>query len=88
MGELELEYEISVSASESGEMRLVRVKNRSQESKTLELLLFVEPSLCLDREFEAHPAFNELCMETDYRAGAITVTRRADGFTAAFACSE
>ncbi len=87
-GELKFENEISVSASQGGEMRRVRVKNRSRETKTAEIALYVRPALCSEQDYEAHPAFNELCMETDYRAGALSVTRRADGFTAAFSCSE
>ena len=84
--------EIGVPGHTPGELRRIRIKNRSGERRELTLALYFEPALCSPEAWESHPAFARLSLESRLAENCLTVRRRPGGRegTAALAvsCSE
>ena len=62
-----------------GEVRSVTLKNESGESRSLTLAMYLEPILCPRRDYEAHPAFHRLCLESSVLDGKLVLSRRGGG---------
>lgn len=62
-----------------GEVRSVTVKNDGKSAGDLTLALYLEPILCPRRDYEAHPAFSRLCLESRLHAGTLVCVRRGGG---------
>ena len=62
-----------------GEVRSVTVKNEGRNLRRLTLALYLEPILCPRRDYESHPAFHRLCLESRMTAGTLVVSRRPGG---------
>ncbi|MDR3207147.1 MAG: hypothetical protein LBT60_02330 [Oscillospiraceae bacterium] len=82
--------ELRVPDNEMGERRVVTLKNTSDRPKTLTLVCYFEPVLARRRDFDAHPAFSKLFLETGIQGRTVVVRRRSraargDAFLA-FAC--
>ncbi len=75
-----------------GEVHCVTVTNEGKSHREVTLALYLEPILCQKRDFEAHPAFYRLCMESRLTGGSLVITRRPGGTpmscSLAVACSE
>ena len=75
-----------------GEVRTVTVKNEGKNVRDLVVALYLEPLLCPRRDYEAHPAFHRLCLESRLVSGTLLVSRRPGGAampaSLAAACSE
>ncbi len=76
-----MEFCIQTEAAEhaDGERNVVTVFNADAEKSDLTLALYLEPALCPEEHYRAHPAFHRLCMESELRGGFVTVTRRPGG---------
>ncbi len=62
-----------------GEVRSVTVKNESGETRCMTLAMYLEPILCPRQDYEAHPAFHRLCLESSLHGGKLVFTRRGGG---------
>ena len=78
-GELEVSTEISVSPEDDVELRRVTVTNRSSEVRFIELTSYAEVALAAQAADEAHPAFGNLFVQTEFirKSSAVLCTRRA-----------
>ncbi len=75
-----------------GEVRSVTVTNEGNSPRDVTLALYLEPLLCARRDYEAHPAFHRLCLESRRIGESLVVSRRPGGASLpcslALACSE
>src|SRR5213080_1767326 len=80
-GPCETITEIVVSAEDDGEVRRVTLVNTSRKSCRLELTSYLELALAPHRTDRAHPAFNKLFIETEWRprCEALVARRRLRG---------
>jgi cellobiose phosphorylase len=76
---LEIHTEISVSPEDDVELRRITVINRSSVQRTLELTTYAEVVLATQAADEAHPAFSNLFVQTEFlpASSALLCTRRA-----------
>ena len=76
---LEILTEISVSPEDDVELRRIRLVNHSPLVRVIELTSYAEVVLALPAADEAHPAFSNLFVQTEYvpAASALFCTRRA-----------
>ncbi len=77
--DLDVRTEISVSPEDDVELRRVTVTNRSSEARTIDLTSYAEVALAPPAADEAHPAFGNLFVQTEFaqESSAILCTRRA-----------
>jgi cellobiose phosphorylase len=78
-GGLEVHTEISVSPEDDVELRRVTITNRSSAVRVIELTSYAEVVLALPATDEAHPAFSNLFVQTEFaqNTSSILCTRRA-----------
>jgi cyclic beta-1,2-glucan synthetase len=76
---LEIHTEISVSPEDDVELRRITISNRSTEVRVIELTSYAEVVLALPATDEAHPAFSNLFVQTEFaqKSSSILCTRRA-----------
>ena len=76
--ELETHTEIAVSPEDDAEVRRVRIVNRSQERRTIEVTSYAEVVLASPASDALHPAFGNLFVQTEIvrHRQAILCTRR------------
>ncbi|MCI8304182.1 MAG: hypothetical protein HFF52_06085 [Lawsonibacter sp.] len=70
---------LSVPRREKGELRRVELVWNGQERLEGELLLYLEPVLCPQRDFDAHPAFSRLFLESALEGNGVLFCRRPRG---------
>ncbi|MFT4094137.1 MAG: glucoamylase family protein [Niabella sp.] len=77
--DFETKTDIVVSPEDDIEIRRIRITNKSNTIKTLEVTSYTEVVIAPQAADEAHPAFSNLFVQTKTRAevGAIICTRRA-----------
>ncbi len=77
--EIETYTQVSVSPEDDIELRRVTVTNRSEFPRTIELTSYAEVVMAPQAQDEAHPAFSNLFVQTEWVAErqAIYCTRRA-----------
>ena len=68
---------LTVPRRENGELR--RVELRSKGRLEGELLFYLEPVLCPQRDFDAHPAFSRLFLECSLEGDGVLFHRRPRG---------
>ena len=78
-GNLEIHTEFSVSPEDDVELRRVTLTNHSSTERTIELTSYAEVVLATQAADEAHPAFSNLFVQTEFvpDSSAILCTRRA-----------
>lgn len=65
------------------EIRRFRLKNNSRGKKAVHLSMFLEPVLCRDEDYTAHPAYSKLFISLEHdRENSLIIASRRDGFTA------
>ena len=76
--ELHVKTTVLVSPEDDTELRIVRIQNHSDRELTLDLLSYFEPVLADARADEAHPAFSNLFLQTEWRPEwrALLLTRK------------
>jgi cellobiose phosphorylase len=76
---LEIHTEISVSPEDDVELRRITITNRSPAVRVIELTSYAEVVLAIPAADEAHPAFSNLFVQTEFarKSCAILCTRRA-----------
>ncbi|HEV7925200.1 MAG TPA: glucoamylase family protein, partial [Verrucomicrobiae bacterium] len=76
---LEIHTEISVSPEDDAELRRITITNRSSVARTIELTSYAEVVLATPAADEAHSAFSNLFVQTEFaqKSSAILCTRRA-----------
>ena len=76
---LEIHTEISVSPEDDVELRRITLTNRSSVPRAIELTSYAEVVLAVPASDEAHPAFSNLFVQTEFTraSSAILCTRRA-----------
>jgi len=76
---LEVQTEISVSPEDDVELRRISIVNRSSVPRVIELTSYAEVVLATPAKDEAHPAFSNLFVQTEFVQGssALLCTRRA-----------
>ena len=72
-GNIETSTKITVSSSDSVEIRRLEVKNLGNTDETLEITSFLEPVLSNKEQDYAHPAFNNLFLSYEYIADSNTI---------------
>ena len=77
-GELECRVRSFVPERPAGEVRQVTLVNGSRK-RELTLVFYLEPILCPERDYAAHPAFQRLCTEVSMEAGVLTFSHRPGG---------
>ena len=77
--DLEVHTTICVSPEDDVELRRIRLINRSQTTRTIELTTYSEVVIAPQSADEAHPAFSNLFVQTEFlpELSAILCTRRA-----------
>ncbi len=77
--EIETKTEIVVSPEDDTEMRRLRITNKSQSARVLDITSYAEVVLAPHASDESHPAFSNLFVQTEIvrEHNAILVTRRA-----------
>ena len=75
---LEIYTEISVSPEDDVEMRRIKISNRSSSARTVELTSYAEVVLAPPNADEAHPAFSNLFVQTEFipTSSALLCSRR------------
>ncbi len=75
---IETKTEIVISPEDDTEMRRVRIKNKTQSTKILEITSYAEIVMASQASDEAHPAFSNLFVQTEIleEHNAILCTRR------------
>ncbi|MBA3881178.1 MAG: cyclic beta 1-2 glucan synthetase [Chthoniobacterales bacterium] len=78
-GGLEIHTEICVSPEDDVELRRVKLTNHSAVARVIELTSYAEVVLATQGADEAHPAFSNLFVQTEFvrHSSAILCTRRA-----------
>jgi len=76
---LEVHTEISVSPEDDVELRRITITNRSTVARDIELTSYAEVVLATPATDEAHPAFSNLFVQTEFaqKSSALLCTRRA-----------
>jgi cyclic beta-1,2-glucan synthetase len=76
---LEIHTEISVSPEDDVELRRITITNRSSAARVIELTSYAEVVLAAPGADEAHPAFSNLFVQTEFaqKSSALLCTRRA-----------
>ena len=74
---LSARFSLSVPRRERGELR--RVELTAKKRLEGELLFYLEPVLCPQRDFDAHPAFSRLFLECALEEGGALFRRRPRG---------
>ena len=76
---LQVKTAVLVSPEDDTELRIVRIQNHTQHDMTLDVVSYFEPVLADARADEAHPAFSNLFLHTEWRADwrALLLTRKA-----------
>lgn len=76
---LEIHTEVCVSPEDDVELRRITVTNRTSLARTIELTSYAEVVLATPAADEAHPAFSNLFVQTEFipASSAILCTRRA-----------
>jgi len=72
-----LMHTLQVPEGENGEIREIILKNESDTTVLEELVLYLEPILAQERDFEAHPVFSKLFLESAFTGDGVVFTRRA-----------
>jgi cyclic beta-1,2-glucan synthetase len=77
--DLEIHTEICVSPEDDVELRRITITNRSSDTRVIELTSYAEVTLTLAVSDDAHPAFSNLFMQTEFArdSSALLCTRRA-----------
>ncbi len=77
--DLEIHTTICVSPEDDVELRRIRLINRSQTTRTIELTTYSEVVIAPQAADEAHPAFSNLFVQTEFLpdSSAVLCTRRA-----------
>ena len=77
--DLEVHTTICVSPEDDVELRRIRLINRSQTTRTIELTTYSEVVIAPQSADEAHPAFSNLFVQTEFlpEFSAVLCTRRA-----------
>ena len=70
---------LSVPRRENGELRRVELCWRGKKRLEGELLFYLEPVLCPQRDFDAHPAFSRLFLESSLEGNGALFHRRPRG---------
>ncbi len=70
---------LAVPRRENGELRRVELIWRGKNRLEGELLFYLEPVLCPQRDFDAHPAFSRLFLECSAEGNAALFHRRPRG---------
>jgi len=75
----EVHTEISVSPEDDVELRRITITNRSAVARNIELTSYAEVVLAMPAADEAHPAFSNLFVQTEFvqKSSALLCTRRA-----------
>jgi cellobiose phosphorylase len=73
---LSLTHTIQVPEGENGELRVCTLKNQSNSVLSEELVVYLEPILARERDFEAHPVFSKLFLESSFAGDGVVFTRR------------
>lgn len=73
------EIDVSVSSREIGEKRTVRFRLKDRNAGKAELICAMEPVLCRQADYEAHPAFSKLTMEVTAGENGVLLKRRSRG---------
>lgn len=88
-GSLRAETSVSVPENESGELREIEIT--SSVHQEAELICYFEPVLSRLSDYNSHPAFSKLSLETAVYDGSLIVTRRpragGRGIALAFDCN-
>nr|WP_208619597.1 glucoamylase family protein [Xanthomonas populi] len=73
--------EIAISAEDDVELRRLRIRNRSRQTRVIEITTYAEVVLAPAQADEAHPAFSNLFVQTEILADkqALLCTRRPRG---------
>ncbi len=76
---LDIHTEISVSPEDDVELRRITIKNRTPETRVIELTSYAEVVLAIQAGDVAHPAFGNLFVQTEFApaSSAVLCTRRA-----------
>ena len=76
--DLDIHTEISVSPEDDVELRRITINNRSSEEREIELTSYAEVVLATNAADEAHPAFSNLFVQTEFvpASSAILCSRR------------
>jgi len=76
---LEIHTEISISPEDDVELRRVTISNRSNVARIIELTTYAEVVLVTPAADEAHPAFSNLFVQTEFvrTSSAVLCSRRA-----------
>lgn len=74
--DLTMTHTLRVPERENGEIREMMLKNRSETTITEELILYLEPILARERDYEAHPVFSKLFLESTFTGDGVVFTRR------------
>ncbi|WP_386362112.1 GH36-type glycosyl hydrolase domain-containing protein [Xanthomonas campestris] len=77
----ESHLEIAISAEDDVELRRLRIRNRSRQTRVIEITTYAEVVLAPAASDEAHPAFSNLFVQTEILADkqALLCTRRPRG---------
>ena len=78
-GELSARIGLSVSRREKGQLHQAELSWRGRERLEGELLFYLEPVLCPQRDFDAHPAFSRLFLEGIQEGNGALFHRRPRG---------
>ncbi len=70
---------LTVPRRENGELRRVELTWRGKKRLEGELLFYLEPVLCPQRDFDAHPAFSRLFLECSLEGNGALFHRRPRG---------
>jgi cellobiose phosphorylase len=70
---------LSVPRRENGELRWVELTWKGKKRLEGELLFYLEPVLCPQRDFDAHPAFSRLFLESSLEGNGALFHRRPRG---------
>ncbi len=75
-GTIETQLEVVVSPEHLAEVRQLRITNRGDQARTIEVTTYQEVSLATKKSDLAHPAFQKLFIETEYIAEDATLIAR------------
>jgi cyclic beta-1,2-glucan synthetase len=76
IGDITTTLEVCVSPEYDMEIRNLEINNKSDREANISVMCAFTPALCRQPDFEAHPAFTELFLETEVDADAKTIFAR------------
>lgn len=79
VGDIETTLEICVSPECNMEVRSIDINNNSDTDRSLVVYCAYTPALCSEKDFEAHPAFAELFVDTQVDHNKKTIYARRRG---------